>query len=142
MYASTYYIIQAENSKENWRTCIKIISIVLIIIGGVSIFFDILSIFTSILTFDEHEVHYNYDDAFTTAEFFGFSGIIIQFLEIAQNWLIIYQGWIGYQAIKTDTQLSIKKLMKYTIYLVVAHMILFTIKLMVGGIAIASYEDE
>jgi hypothetical protein len=122
---------------------IKIISYVLIVFGVISGVLNFFGIFIDIGTngSDSHNVHYSGGEN-ARATFLGTSDIFIRILDLVQNALVILQGWFGVKATDVDTVDSIRVLIRRSLILLAAHVVLMVFQMVIGASAVAQSEEE
>ena len=137
---NTYDMIRAENSKDNWKTFIKYLSIALMVWGALGAILNIFEILGSMFSSDSdpHSVHYNDDGAL----FVGATNALIKLLSLAQNGLIIVQGWFGYKATEKNNAHAIQDLMYKSIYLTIMHIAIMFIQVLIAATIISSSANE
>jgi hypothetical protein len=133
-----YDIIRAENSKDNWRTVIKFLSIALLLWGSIGAVLNMLEILASLFSSDDHNVHFTDSGA----SFIGPTNSFLKVLSLFQNLMIVMQGWIGYKATQKNTTSAIQDLISKSIYLVVIHLVLIFTQVLVAAVAIGKSGEE
>ena len=115
----------------------------LIVFGVISSVLNLVGIIIDIGTngSDSHSVHYTGGES-ARATFLGTSDIFIRILDLIQNALVILQGWFGVKATDVDTVDSIRVLIKRSLILLGAHVVLMIFQMVLGASAVAQSEDE
>lgn len=91
---------------------------------------------------DDHDMHYDSNYFGVEAAFMGGSDAFLKLFSMASKILIIVQGIMGAQAASKNKSSDIARLIKVSIYLTIAQLVIIGVSMFVAAIFIEELNDE
>ncbi|CAI2379121.1 unnamed protein product [Moneuplotes crassus] len=130
-----YELVIARDKKNSKNFWIKIIAWALIIVGIISLIFNLYQLIRTLTQIGKvpNGVYETNSSGFMKRkiDIVGFPEMLSKIIDVIASVLLIYQGYLTLKIAKEDHSSATKKMMKYIIYFAIAHLFLRLLQMVI-----------
>jgi hypothetical protein len=133
--SSQYNFETAKSSRDNWRTFVKILAVVIMIWAGVSIILGIFNILGDIRESwgsNSSSVEYTGSSNSVQARFSGLADIIISAIQMLIYSIVFYQGLLSFQTTRKNSSEAIRHMIRTIMIFMVVYIILECVQITIA----------